>query len=125
MAARKDMLTQQKLQYVRTLAQLLPGITDRASAIAAARILSPLAEDVYSHINLLQHKDITRQIDTLPIRRHLKRITRERFFDSHELAELLRERNSPSGPNSYQAPVDDVEEEDIEDEEDDDIDVDL
>ena len=125
MAARKDMLTQQTLQYVRTLAQLLPGITDRASAIAAARILSPLAEYVYSHINLLQSEDITRQIDTLPIRRHLKRITRERFFDSHELAELLRERNSPSGPNFYQAPVDDVEEEDIEDEEDDDIDVDL
>ena len=125
MAARKDMLTQQKLQYVRTLAQLLPGITDRASAIAAARILSPLAEDVYSHINLLQREDITRQIDTLPLRRHLKRITRECFFDSHELAELLRESNSPSGPNSYQAPVDDVEEEDIEDEEDDDIDVDL
>ena len=130
MAARKDMLTQQKLQYVRTLAQLLPGITDRASAIAAAHILSPLAEDVYSHINLLQREDITRQIDTLPIRRHLKRITRECFFDSHELAELLREHNSPSGPNSYQAPVDDVEEEedddeDIEEEEDDDIDVEL
>ena len=97
------------LDYVRLLEQLLPGITDRASAMAAARKLSATDAWFSSHIRLLQREDIRKQVDTLPIRRHLKRITNAGFFGSVDLADILHERNSPSGPPRYQAPVDDVE----------------
>ena len=97
------------LDYVRLLGQLLPGITDQASAMAAARKLSAADAWFSSHILLLQREDIRKQVDTLPIRRHLKRITNAGFFGSVDLADILHERNSPSGPPRYQAPVDDVE----------------
>ena len=97
------------LDYVRLLGQLLPGITDQASAMAAARKLSATDAWFSSHILLLQREDIRKQVDTLPIRRHLKRITNAGFFGSVDLADILHERNSPSGPPRYQAPVDDVE----------------
>lgn len=98
-----------RLDYVRLLGQLLPGITDQASAMAAARKLSATDAWFSSHILLLQREDIRKQVDTLPIRRHLKRITNAGFFGSVDLADILHERNSPSGPPRYQAPVDDVE----------------
>lgn len=97
------------LDYVRQLGQLLPNITDRDSAKAAARKLATFDANICSHIRLLQREDIRKRVDTLPIRRHLKRITNAGFFGSVDLADILHERNSPSGPPRYQAPVDDVE----------------
>lgn len=89
-AARKEMHAQQELQFVRSLAELLPGVTDRASAIAAARtLLSIIDEDAYSPINILQRERITRQIDIQPIREQIKRIRSERFYICYDLAGIL------------------------------------
>ena len=86
------------LHYIRTLAEVLPGITDRASAIAAARVLNAQQGELYySHGRLLRADFVQEQIDTLPIRSELKRIRNADFFGSVDLAAILAERIGPSG----------------------------
>lgn len=107
--ARQDMKRRERTDYVRLLEQLLPSIRDQATAMAAARKLSACDMNICSHISLLQREDICKQVDTLPIRRHLKRVTNAGFFGSADLADILRERNTLNGINNYIAPEDDVE----------------
>ena len=103
------MKRRERTDYVRLLEQLLPSIRDQATAMAAARKLSACDMNICSHISLLQREDICKQVDTLPIRRHLKRVTTAGFFGSADLADILRERNTLNGINNYIAPEDDVE----------------
>lgn len=87
------------LAYVQVLQQELPRVHDRASALALAKTLYRLnGEQVYSHINLLKPDKYNAPIDTMPIRRQLQRIKESGYYGAVDLANILKERSSPSGP---------------------------
>ena len=89
------------------LEQELPRITDRATAMAAARKLKTAQKsNVYSHIRLLKYLDEP-GMDTLPIRHQLRRIRKAGYYGSVDLANLLKERLGPSAGGTDPPETDD------------------
>ena len=103
--------TQKKnMRYVQVLQEELPRVHDRASALALAKTLYRLGgANIYSHIDLLKPNPYNDSIDTLPIRRQLQRIKNAGYYGAIDLANILKERSGPSGPNYVEQMNDDVE----------------
>lgn len=89
---------QECLAYIQLLQQVLPTVTDHATAMAAARTLRAHGGRKWnSHLSLLRDPDFKEKTDTATPYYHLHRIRQAAYYDSVDLAAVLEERIGPSG----------------------------
>ncbi|MBE6418211.1 MAG: hypothetical protein E7033_07080 [Akkermansiaceae bacterium] len=89
---------QECLAYIQLLQQVLPTVTDHATAMAAARTLRAHGGNTrYSHLSLLRAPDLKDKTDTATPLHLLHCIRQEGYYGSVDLAGILEERIGPSG----------------------------
>ena len=89
---------QECLAYIELLQQVLPMVTNHATAMAAARTLITHGGRKWgSHLSLLRDPDFKEKTDTATPYYHLHRIRQASYYDSVDLAAVLEERIGPSG----------------------------
>lgn len=89
---------QECLAYIQLLQQVLPTVTDHATAMAAARTLIAHGGRKWSsHLSLLRDPDFKEKTDTATPYYHLHSIRHASYYDSVDLAGILEERIGPSG----------------------------
>lgn len=89
---------QECLAYIQLLQQVLPTVTDHATAMAAARTLITHGGRKWnSHLSLLRDPDFKEKTDTATPLHLLHCIRQEGYYGSVDLAGILEERIGPSG----------------------------
>lgn len=89
---------QECLAYIELLQQVLPMVTNHATAMAAARTLIAHGGRKWSsHLSLLRNPALKEKADTTTPYYHLHRIRQASYYDSVDLAAVLEERIGPSG----------------------------